>query len=245
MEITSRQAQILAAIVKEYSQTGQPAGSEDLAEKYRFAVSPATIRNEMQALEKAGLVTHPHTSAGRVPTDKGYRYFVNKLMHHLELSTAQQARLRQELARLQKQYLELGRSISKLLSEQAHGAAFALLPEGIATSGLSQVIEQDVGREELREVANFFDELEEQGQALIKKDIRNVATFIGKEAPLPLAQDFSLVVSRVRLPSGEKGLIGIVGPKRMKYARNISLLEYISKLLASGLGIYIIFTFKA
>ncbi len=241
MEITTRQAQILAAIVKEYSQTGSPVGSEELVKGYHFQVSPATIRNEMQALEKVGFIMQPHTSAGRMPTDKGYRYFVNKLMHHLELSTAEQAQLRQELARLQKQYLELGRSISKLLSEQAHGAAFALLPEGVATSGLSQVIAQGVGREELREVANFFDELEERGQALIKQDIRNVATFIGKEAPLPLAQDFSLVVSRVRLPSGAKGLIGIVGPKRMKYARNISLLEYISKLLSSGLGAIIIF----
>lgn len=243
--ITQRQAQILAAIVKEYSQKGEPVASEDLSVKYHLDVSSATVRNEMKALENAGLISQPHTSAGRVPTDKGYRLFVNKLMQHLELTTAEQARLKQELLRLQSQYLELGRSLTKLLSEKAQGAAFALLPasaedgpESVTASGLSQVIQKDIQHQELRELARFLDELGEHGKTLIKKDIREVETYIGKEAPIPLASDFSLVVTRVNLPTGQKGLIGIVGPKRMKYARNISLLKYLSKLLAAGLGAY-------
>src|SRR3989338_9064523 len=240
MEITQRQGQILAAIVKEYSQTGDPVGSEELVQKYHFSVSPATVRNEMKALEKTGFIAQPHTSAGRVPTDKGYRYFVSKLMHHLELTVAEQQRLRQELARLKHQYLELGRSISKLLAEKAEGAAFALLPDSTSTRGISKVIDQETSREEIKEIARFLDELDAHSKELVKKDIKAVQTFIGKESPIPLASDFSLVVSKIRLPSGEKGIIGIVGPKRMKYARNISLLEYISKLLASGLGVYII-----
>jgi heat-inducible transcriptional repressor len=237
-KITSRQGQILAAIVKEYSQKGEPVGSEDLAEKYRLDVSSATVRNEMKALEKVGFITQPHTSAGRVPTDQGYRYFVNKLMRHLELSTLEQQRLRQELVRLKGQYLELGHSISKLLSDQAQGAAFALLPESVSTSGLAKVMEQDVQRDELKELARFLEELDTHSKTLIKKDFQKVETFIGKEAPIPLASDFSLVVTKVNLPGGQHGVIGIVGPKRMKYARNISLLEYISKLLSSGLGVY-------
>lgn len=239
--ITQRQAQILAAIVKEYCAKGSPVGSEDLAQKFHFNVSPATIRNEMQVLERKSLIMQPHTSAGRVPTDQGYRYFVNKLMHHLELRRTEQYRLKTELLRLQQQYLELGRSISKLLAEQTRGAAFALLPEGVSATGLSRIINQDIRREELKELANFLEGLEEYGQALTKKAIREVETFIGREAPFPLKlSDFSLVVSRVRLPNGEKGIIGIVGPKRMKYERNISLLEYVSKLLSRGLVIYII-----
>lgn len=243
-EITQRQAQILATIVKEYSTTAKPVGSEDLAEKYSLGISPATVRNEMQVLEKKNLIMQPHTSAGRVPTDEGYRYFINKLMHHMELTSAEQHRLKNELANLKEQYLELGRSISKLLSESTHGAAFALLPESVSTTGLSRMIEEDTSREEIKELARFLDELEDHGHKLVKKDFKDVTTFIGKESPIPLAADFSLVVNRVNLPGGQKGLIGIVGPKRMKYARNISLLEYISKLLASGLGVYIIFNFQ-
>ncbi|MDP3993390.1 MAG: hypothetical protein U1C57_02860 [Candidatus Doudnabacteria bacterium] len=243
MEITQRQAQILAAIVKEYSQKGEPVGSEELTDKYHFELSPATIRNEMQALEKAGFLVQPHTSAGRMPTDQGYRYFVNKLMGHLQLKASEQERLRVELRRLQKQYLELGRSITKLLADQAQGAAFALLPQNVSTSGFSQIIDEDTTSEEVKELANFFEELEDHGKALIKMDIKEVEAFIGREAPSPLASDFSLVVSRVDMPGGQKGLIGIVGPKRMKYARNISLLEYVSKLIAGGLGAVVIFNF--
>ena len=238
--LTPRQAQILAAVVREYSKHGEPVGSEDLAQKYRLGVSSATVRNEMQALEKSGLITQPHTSAGRVPTDRGYRYFVSKLMHHLALSTVEQNRLKQELAQLQRQYLELGRGLSKLLAQHAEGATFTLLPESVTTSGLAKVLQEDVRREELRELAEFLEELQDHSQALLNRDFRAVQTFIGKEAPIPLASDFSLVVTNVLLPSGEKGLIGIVGLKRMKYARNISLLEYISKLLSSGLALFLI-----
>ncbi len=238
----------MAAVVREYSQTGHPVGSEELLEKYHLKVSSATVRNDMQSLEDAKFLAQPYTSAGRVPTDKGYRYFVNNLMHHLELTNAEQQRLRQELLRLQHQYLELGRSISKLLSGAAQGAAFALLPasqqgrpQSVGTSGFSEVIEPDANAQELKEVAKFLDELEERGQALLKRnDIEEVETFIGKESPMPLAPDFSLLITQVRLPSGERGVVGIVGPKRMKYARNISLLRYISKLLSGGLGIIIV-----
>ena len=243
MEITQRQAQILAAIVKEYSQKGEPVGSEELTDKYHFELSPATIRNEMQALERLGFVMQPHTSAGRVPTDRGYRYFVNKLMGHLQLRASEQERLRVELRRLQKQYLELCRSITKLLADQAQGAAFALLPQSVSTSGLSRVIDEDTTSQEVKELANFFEELEDHSETLINMDIKEVEAFIGREAPAPLASDFSLVVTRVNMPGGQKGLIGIVGPKRMKYARNISLLEYVSKLIAGGLGMVIIFNF--
>ena len=241
--ITNRQAQILAAIVKEYSQSGDPVGSLELEKKYNFAVSPATIRNEMQVLEDEGFITQPHTSAGRVPTDTGYRYFVNKLMKHMEMSAAEQQRLRSELGKLQKQYVELGRGLAKLLSSESRGAAFALLPENVATAGLSNMIDEHTSQAEVKEMASFMDRLEENCQALIKKDIREVETFIGREMPMPIMKDFSLVVTKVKLPAGKDGIIGVVGPKRMKYARNISLLEYISKLLASGLGAVIIFNF--
>ncbi|KKW29823.1 MAG: hypothetical protein A3K06_02895 [Candidatus Doudnabacteria bacterium RIFCSPHIGHO2_01_52_17] len=239
-EITQRQGRIFAAIVKEYSQKGEPVGSEVLADKYHFDLSSATIRNEMKSLEKAGFIAQPHTSAGRIPTDRGYRYFVSKLMQHLELSALEQQRLRSELSKIKRQYLELGRSISKLLSDQGQGAAFALLPESTGTAGLSQVIQGDVRHTEVREVARFLDELENHRKTLVNRESKEVETFIGKEAPVPLASDFSLVVSKVKLPGGKEGVIGIVGPKRMKYARNMSLVQYVAKLISGGLLILIL-----
>lgn len=240
MEISQRQAKILAAIVKEYSTTGQPVGSNELSEEYGFSVSAATIRNEMQALEKARYIYQPHTSAGRVPSDEGFRFFVNKLMKHLELSTAEQQKLQEELHALQKQYLELGQSLTKLLAKESQGATFALLPGHVSATGLSNIIDEHVTRDEVKEIAKFLEDVADYGKDFVAASGKEVKAFIGREAPGPLGKDFSLVVTRVALPRGEKGVIGIIGPKRMKYARNISLLEYVKKLLATGLGAVLI-----
>lgn len=74
-----RRLEVLRAIVHDYVQTREPVGSRMLVERYSLGVSPATIRNDMAALEEAGYIAQPHTSAGRVPTDKGYRLFVDQL----------------------------------------------------------------------------------------------------------------------------------------------------------------------
>ncbi len=79
-ELDPRARQVLAAVIREYIATAEPVASAQLVRGYKLDVSPATVRNELAALEEAGLLTHPHTSAGRVPTDLGYRYFIETLM---------------------------------------------------------------------------------------------------------------------------------------------------------------------
>ncbi len=95
--LTERQRQILIRVVEEYVATGEPVGSKSLVERSGLRISPATVRNELAELERVGLLTHPHTSAGRVPTDRGYRYYVDRLLERpspkaaafpLDLSTA-------------------------------------------------------------------------------------------------------------------------------------------------------------
>src|SRR5918911_344726 len=99
-----RKQRILAAIVKDYSETANPVGSKELVEKFNFKESSATIRNEMAALEKDGYIYQPHKSAGRIPTDKGYRFFVNELMRRFELSEKERRLLKTELVKLQAQH---------------------------------------------------------------------------------------------------------------------------------------------
>jgi heat-inducible transcriptional repressor len=79
-ELDPRARQVLGAVIREYIATAEPVASTQLVRGYKLDVSPATVRNELAALEEAGLLTHPHTSAGRVPTDLGYRYFIETLM---------------------------------------------------------------------------------------------------------------------------------------------------------------------
>jgi heat-inducible transcriptional repressor len=96
--LTEREEQILEAVIRTYVETAEPAGSRTVAQRYALDVSPATIRNAMSALEEKGFLFHPHTSAGRVPTDLAYRYYVDTLMRPVRVPAAEQRRLRRELA---------------------------------------------------------------------------------------------------------------------------------------------------
>ena len=87
MEIGERKLQILQAIITDYVKNAEPVGSRSLAKRYGLGVSPATIRNEMADLEELGYLTHPHTSAGRIPSDKGYRFYVDEILREKEIET--------------------------------------------------------------------------------------------------------------------------------------------------------------
>lgn len=240
---SSRQAKILAAIVSLNCETGQPVASRDLVEKYDFDISSATIRNEMAALEKAGYIAQPHTSAGRVPTDEGFRYFVNKLMHQVKLTLREQETLRREMVKLQLANAEIGRRLAKMLASHSEQASFAILPEEVSAVGMSNILGQEnLPPEDAREIAQFFDHLDEYADMLVDQYGGEAPqAFIGKELKLSKTSDYSMIVSGLRLPSGKKGVIGLIGPKSMEYPKNISLLDYISKLMGGGAAVAIIF----
>lgn len=244
--LTQRQARILAAIVKENCDTCEPVASADLAEKYSFEISAATIRNEMQELEKLGFIAQPHTSAGRVPTDKGFRYFVNELMDRVKLSLKEQDALKKELLKLQMAHMELGRRLAKLLADQSQSASFALFENEVSTMGLSNILDNPaLPAEDAKEIARFFDNIDQHAEKmLLDYSGKGPEAKIGKEITLSKNSDYSMVVSGLKLPSGKKGVIGLVGPKSMKYEKNMSLMEYISKLLGGGAAVALIFLIK-
>jgi heat-inducible transcriptional repressor len=243
-EITPRQAKILAAIVKENCETGQPVASGDLLiAKYNFNISSPTIRNEMQALEKMGYISQPHTSAGRVPTDKGFRYFVNQLMDRVKLTVKEQDNLKRELVKFQMVHIEMSRRLAKLLSEHSNQASFAIFPEEVSTVGLSNILDNPaLPAADAKEIAEFFDNIDEHAERIMNDygGKGKPQTFIGKEIQLSKKSDYSMIVSGLQLPSGKKGVIGLVGPKSMKYEKNLTLMEYIAKLLGGGAGMVLL-----
>jgi len=237
-----RQQKILATIVKEYSETANPVGSKELVEKYHFKESSATIRNDMVVLEKAGFIYQPHKSAGRIPTDQGYRFFVNELMRRFELSEKERRMLKHELGRLQIQHEQLGRSISNLLSQVSGQAAFALLPNQSSATGLSHIIGEPefADSKQMKQVAQLLENIDEHATKLIKKSEVTAEAFIGSEAKFPVPKDLSLIVSNVKLKDGKKGVIGIIGPKRMAYAKNLSIINYLAKLISGTVVLFLI-----
>ena len=246
-ELSQRQAKILAAIVKENCDNCQPVASNDLVEKYQFGVSAPTIRNEMQELEKKGYITQPHTSAGRVPTDKGFRFFVNELMDKVKLTLKEQEVLKREMLKLQVAHVEMGRRIAKLVSEHSQSASFAIFPEDVSTIGLSNILNNPaLPAEDAKEIAKFFDDIDQYAEKMIQDygAEGQPQTFIGKELSLSKKSDYSMIVSGLTLPSGKKGVIGLVGPKSMKYQKNLSLVEYIAKLLGVGSAVMLFMLIK-
>ena len=128
MDLNERKLKILQAIIGDFIATAEPVGSRSLSKKYNLGVSPATIRNEMSDLEEMGLLTHPHTSAGRVPSEKAYRLYVNSLMEKREISQEIKDTIAKELY---ENINELDRTIehaAKVLSEITNLTSFAITP---------------------------------------------------------------------------------------------------------------------
>ena len=128
MDLSERQLQILQAIITDYVENAEPVGSRSIAKKYDLGVSPATIRNEMSDLEEMGYLTHPHTSAGRVPSDKAYRLYVNSLMQKKHLSARDRRMIDDRLAASRDEFDRTIRHAAELLSEITNLASFAMTP---------------------------------------------------------------------------------------------------------------------
>lgn len=128
MDLSERKLRILQAIVGDFIRSAEPIGSRTLSKKLNMGISPATIRNEMSDLEEMGFLTHPHTSAGRVPSDKAYRLYVNNLMQRYELPEEEKHIIEQKI---KKNVTELDRTIqhaASLLSELTNLTSFAITP---------------------------------------------------------------------------------------------------------------------
>lgn len=232
---------ILSAIIREYVDTAMPVSSSTLVKKYNFDLSGATLRNEMVILEKEGYIFQPHTSAGRIPTDKGYRFFVDELMKRKSLSEKEQSNLYQEFLKLKAKYNQLARITAKLLSSMSHNLVVSGLlddkSEEACDCGIAELLKEPEFREtdEICKIASILDHLDENIKKIsqeVKKE--KVKIYIGQENPIIKMDNCSMIVSGFRLSSGDRGLIVIIGPKRMRYAKNVSLVDHLTKLLASG-----------
>ena len=128
MDLSERKLKILQAIISDYVRSAEPVGSRTLSKKYDLGISPATIRNEMADLEEMGYLTHPHTSAGRVPSDKAYRLYVNALMEKKELSGEEKLVIAQRLQGSVNEFEKTIEHAAAVLSEITNLTSFAMTP---------------------------------------------------------------------------------------------------------------------
>src|SRR5271165_2726571 len=127
-ELDKRKAFILATVVYEYINTAEPVGSMTLTQKYNLGVSSATIRNEMAELEAGGYLVQPHTSAGRIPSDAGYRTYVDQLMKPEKLNDTDARRIRDQFREASRELDEVIDQATRMLSGLSHNVAIAIAP---------------------------------------------------------------------------------------------------------------------
>ncbi len=235
-----RKNQILAAIVDHFVKTAEPVGSKTIILTYNFRVSPATVRNDMADLEEAGLITQPHTSAGRVPTDKGYRFYVDELADFKRAEAAAKRTIESLLENHRKEAAKQAvHEAVSLLSQASPNMAFATIPEkkDAFFMGFSKMLRQPEFMEAPLKASQVMEVIEDRNSFMkllrsseIGKDPR---IFIGEENVLSGIESCSLISCEYSF-DGYKGLIGILGPKRMPYAYNTAALTQVRDLLENN-----------
>ena len=345
-ELNQREKAILRSIVQQFILTATPVGSRNITKKYDIGFSPATVRNIMSDLEDSGFINHPHTSAGRVPTDKGYRYYVDSLMDVDKLNSKEKGLIENSLSQNAVETDELVKITSKLLSSITRQIACVTYPNlesGILEkiqivsltstrimvvisikSGLVKTITMELDTEmresqiesvqlllneklsglSLEEIRSTFRErfldVEEDQKPIIrlfvdsvdklfKDDVKSERLIVtgasniiqqpefenpeNFQSIIELIEDKDVIIHIMEKSSESKkeevfisigsehiekklkeysfvskeykfgetsGTLGIIGPKRMEYAKNKSILDYLRNLLSSGVAVVII-----
>lgn len=228
--MTERQKQILSAIIEQYAEVAVPVGSSLLAKV--FGVSSATIRAEMAELERLGYIRQPHTSAGRIPTDHGYRLYVNSLTDVKETLPEKRAE-RAMTARVQHGGLpeRTIRNAVDTLVELTHNLGIATIGNQLYMSGLGNLFGQPefVSGQQVQQVARLLDNLEPWLREAAPNEPLSV--FIGSENPIGRSAGVSLIISRFRSPFSDHSYIGILGPTRQSYKDVMALVAHTGKTL--------------
>ncbi len=232
--MTQRQEEILKTIVEYFVQTANPVGSRALSDQ--FGVSPATIRSEMYELEQMGFITHPHTSAGRMPTDAGYRYYVESLVrpnHKLDSTSRVRGAISRRVRSAGSPQSAIKISVDSL-SQTTRNIAFATMGEAIYTKGFSQLFAREEFDENAADIAGLLDNLE---LWLSETNVDSpVEAFIGEENAIGKSSGCSVIVASYDSPFSDKSYIGVIGPTRQSYGQVMRIVENTAKTLEEVLS---------
>jgi len=234
--MTDRQAKLLATIIEQYAEVASPVGSVTLAKL--FNVSSATIRAEMAKLEELGFIAQPHTSAGRIPTDKGYRFYVNQLNEirdqEIEMprlidrsTKAIDARVATYVDRSDRAI----RSAVDSLVEITHNLGLATIGDQLYMAGMGNLFSQPEfsSTKHVQQIARLLDNLEPWLREAAPNEPLNV--YIGAENPIGKTSGASLIISRFRSPYSDRSYIGVLGPTRQDYAKVMRLVRHTGAML--------------
>lgn len=226
--MNQRQSHILQLVIDEYVERAEPVSSQALCARYELDCSPATVRNDMMALEEEGFLYQPHTSSGRVPTEAGYRYYLANVAPTKQPKVASELRTAmEEIRSLESKIQFLGRRLADLSGD----AVIVTNEHQTSALGVANLLRKPDFQEEnmLLALAEDIERLERDATSVMSVAPSEVRILLGEESPM--GKRLATVIVRHQLPNGEIGVLSIVGPLRMNYARNVALLSEAKRIL--------------
>lgn len=234
LPLSDRQTKILRAVVQEYCETALPVGSETLDKKYQVGYSPATIRNEMSRLTERGYLSQSHTSAGRTPTPKALKFYVNTLMEEKQLSVTDEVKFKQQVWDARGEVERVLREATKVLASQTHLLSMAATDQGKSyCSGYANILDvpEFFDIELTKQVLSMLDQVEALME-MFNRDQSDEAIHMligedfGSQAFLPVG----MVYTKFSL-GGTSGALGVLGPARLDYSYIRPTVRYVGDLL--------------
>lgn len=224
-----RKKNLLLSIIHEYIKKATPVASKMLARKGVFKLSSATLRNEMAELEEAGYLVQPHTSAGRIPTEAGFNFYLEHLPEKYLKITEKE---KKELEYAAQSDIFPAKALAKALAELSGEAVIlAFGPKDVYYTGLSKLFAKPefCNQNLICRIGEVVDHLDETIQKIFDDIEDEVKVLVGRKNPF--SENCGVVISKYRGKNGRLGLIAIFGPIRMDYGKNISLIKYVKELL--------------
>jgi len=236
MHLTPRQTQILKAIVEEYIATAEAVSSESLEKKYNLGVSPATIRNEMSYLSDQGFLKQPHTSAGRVPTPAGMRFFIDHLMQEKQLSVADEVATKEQVWDVRHDFDKLLHHAALALAQRTKALSIVATDSGdVYYAGVANILDMpeffDI--DVTRTVLSLLDQQTRLRQLFFDRVYGEdpVHIVFGADLGWPYFEPVGMAFTYFRIPSDRRGTLAVVGPSRLNYPYVIPTLRYFSNLI--------------
>lgn len=221
--MTERQQQLFRALVERYVATAQPVSSQEIADVLGWDISTATIRSECAVLEEEGMLVQPHTSAGRIPTEKGYRYYIHTFVNPQARAVRERRRMEAQVGA--REELALRRIAATLAELTGDMAIVSMGPEEGYSMGIGRVFAQPEFADAalVRHLSAKLDSAFSLLWRLERTLGSDVRVFVGSENPF--GDGIATVVTACELPERRRALLGLVGPSRMRYGYNVAILR--------------------
>lgn len=237
MDITERQKRILIAIIEEFMNSADEIGSLSLVERHQLGVSPATIRNEMARLMELGLLEKSHISSGRFPTDQALRLYVSNILNSSSLNPLITVEIRQGIFRDRFSRESVLNSILQILSEETDSVVYLLIDGVCRYWGLSNLFKYEELRDwkKIQRIVNILEDKDFLKNMMDRYSGSGVSLLIGEESGIKDLEGCSLIFTSLPFWDSSDAYVGILGSKRMDYARCVPALREVQNAMRNAM----------